>query len=63
MGTAMDMEKVLITGGNGQLGRSLCSILEDVGDIEVIVTDADTLDICDFKQVEEFVSKHKPDTI
>lgn len=58
----MDMEKVLITGGNGQLGRSLCSILKDV-DTEVIATDADTLDIRDFKQTEEFVLKYKPDTI
>lgn len=58
----MDMEKVLITGGNGQLGRSLCSILKDV-DTEVIATDTDTLDIRDFKQTEEFVLKYKPDTI
>jgi len=58
----MDMEKILITGGNGQLGRSLCSILKGT-DIEVIATDTDTLDICDFKQAEELVLKHKPDTI
>ena len=62
MRTAMDMEKVLITGGNGQLGRSLCGLLEGT-DTEVIVTDADTLDICNFNQVEDFVLKHKPDTI
>ena len=56
----MDMEKVLITGGNGQLGRSLCGLLEGT-DTEVIVTDADTLDICNFNQVEDFVLKHKQD--
>lgn len=58
----MEIEKILITGANGQLGRSLLSILEDT-DIEVIPTDADTLDICDYNQVQEFVLLHKPDTI
>ncbi len=58
----MEMKKVLITGAYGQLGRSLLSILKDT-DIEVLPTDADTLDICDYSQVEKFVAAHKPDTI
>lgn len=56
------MKKVLITGAFGQLGRSLKSLLEGM-DTEIISTDADTLDICDYNQVQEFVSAHKPDTI
>ncbi|MFG6395200.1 MAG: dTDP-4-dehydrorhamnose reductase [Lachnospiraceae bacterium] len=56
------MEKVLITGAFGQLGRSLISLLEGTG-TEVASTDSDTLDICDYNQVQEFVSAHKPDTI
>lgn len=54
------MKKVLITGGNGQLGHSLNRILKDT---EVISTDFDTLDICDEKQVDAFIKEHMPDTI
>lgn len=58
----MEMKKVLITGCNGQLGRALFSLLKDT-DIEMINTDADTLDICNSVQVDKFVDTHKPDTI
>lgn len=58
----MDMKKVLITGCNGQLGRALFSLLKDT-DVEMINTDADTLDICDSAQVDKFMDMHKPDTI
>lgn len=58
----MEMKRVLITGAHGQLGRSLLSILKDT-DTEVVPTDADTLDICDYGQVEKFITAHKPDTI
>lgn len=56
------MEKVLLTGAFGQLGRSLKSLLDGMG-IEIISTDADTLDICDYNQVQDFISVNKPDTI
>lgn len=58
----MYMKKVLITGCNGQLGRSVNLLLKDT-DAEVINTDADTLDICDFNQVDRFITEQKPDTI
>ena len=56
------MEKVLITGCNGQLGRALNSLLEGT-DTKIINTDVDTLDICDENQVLSLVKKEQPDTI
>lgn len=58
----ISMKKVLITGCNGQLGRSLNSLLKDT-DVTVINTDVDSLDICDEEQVLAVVQKEKPDTI
>ena len=58
----MEIKKVLITGCNGQLGRALFTLLKDT-DVEMINTDADTLDICNSTQVNEFVDMYKPDTI
>lgn len=58
----MNMKKVLITGCNGQLGRALFDLLKDT-DVEMVNTDADTLDICDAVQVDKFVNMHRPDTI
>lgn len=58
----MNMKKVLITGCNGQLGRALFNLLKDT-DIEILNTDADTLDICNPGQVDKFIDMHKPDTI
>ena len=56
------MKKLLITGCNGQLGRSLNQLLKDTDNV-VINTDVDTLDICDDAQVMELVGSEKPDII
>jgi len=56
------MNKVLITGGNGQLGRALNQLLAD-GTAEIINTDADTLDICNLEQVFSLARRERPDTI
>lgn len=56
------MKKVLITGCNGQLGHSINYLLKDK-DIEIINTDVDNLDICDWEQVKRKVLEEKPDTI
>ena len=66
--------KILITGGNGQLGNELKSILTtgkaeigacpiDYKNTEAIYTDADELDITNLEQVKEFVLREKPDVI
>ena len=52
------MNKVLITGAHGQLGKMLSPLLP-----EALLTDVDTLDITDLSAVLKFVSDHKIGTI
>ena len=54
--------KVLVTGANGMLGQDLCPYLEELG-IMVIPTDYETMDITDSKQVEDVITKVRPDLI
>lgn len=55
------MKKVLITGCNGQLGLELYNTLKNK--YELILTNRTNLDITNFHETEEFINKHKPDTI
>ena len=57
------METVLVTGAKGQLGGVLQQITEGMDGFSFYFTDVDTLDICDRSQVDDFVGRHKPDTI
>ena len=52
--------KVLITGANGMLGRTLCRVLKDV---EVIPTDRDTMDITKADEVDRVLRQHQPDVV
>ena len=54
--------KVLVTGANGMLGRDLCPYLEELG-VFVIPTDCDTMDITNFEQTNETISKIRPNLI
>lgn len=54
------MYRLLITGGNGQLGRAINNLYKDREDIECINTDVNELDITDSKAVMAFVEKCKP---
>lgn len=54
------MYKLLITGGNGQLGRAINNLYKDRADIECINTDVDDLDITDLDSVMKFVEECKP---
>lgn len=56
------MNKILVTGAKGMLGRDLCPTLEDAG-FEVIETDVDNLDITDLAQAEKVLSEEKPDAV
>lgn len=47
--------RLLITGANGQLGRSLQRLLEHEPDIEVTCSDVDTLDLTDADAVMQFL--------
>lgn len=56
------MQKVFITGSNGQLGRELSKQLDELN-IDYIGYDIPELDISDYKNVEELVLKEKPTVI
>jgi dTDP-4-dehydrorhamnose reductase len=53
--------KVLVTGANGQLGYELARSCPD--GVEIIPTDADTLDITDADAVEAAFEQHRPDRV
>ncbi len=50
------MEKILVTGANGQLGNELRFLSHD--DARFIFTDVSELDICDRAGVEAFITAH-----
>ena len=54
------MFKLLITGGNGQLGRAINNLYKDRADIECINTDVGELDITNLDEVLAFVENCKP---
>lgn len=53
--------KILVTGANGQLGLSLKKIANLYPELCFIFTDIDELDITNYKSVQLFFQKHKPD--
>lgn len=56
----MEIKKLIITGGNGQLGRAINLLYKDREDIVCVNTDVDELDITDLDAVQTFVAKEKP---
>lgn len=55
--------KILVTGSNGQLGQELKELSNSTKDISFVFTDIKELDITNPKDVENFLSKNKFDTI
>ncbi len=55
--------KILVTGSNGQLGREIKELSNSTKDINFIFTDIEELDITNPKDVQNFISKNKFDTI
>lgn len=56
------MKKIVIIGGNGQLGNCIRKIAPDFENkYEFIFTDSKTLDITDEDQVNDFFYDHKPE--
>ena len=56
------MKKILVIGGNGQLGNCLNKIASDYSlEYEFCFTDYDTLDITDKNQVDSYFSDYQPD--
>lgn len=54
--------KILVTGVKGQLGYDVVLEGEKKG-LEMIGTDVDNMDITDAEQVEQFISKTRPDAV
>lgn len=57
------MMKVLVTGGNGQLGSELRELAKDLNEFTFIFTDVEELDICDAAAVDSFILEQRPDVI
>ncbi|GHU85929.1 NAD(P)-dependent oxidoreductase [Bacteroidia bacterium] len=53
------MQKILITGANGQLGKSLKDAFGCDNLYKVFYTDVDNLDLTDFEAVDDFVKNNK----
>lgn len=52
--------KILITGANGMLGRTLCRVLKN---FEIIPTDRDTMDITKSDEVYRVIREHQPEVV
>ena len=55
--------KILVTGSNGQLGRSIKDRIHLYPDFQFIFTDIDELDITNFESINQFVAEHNPNII
>lgn len=55
--------KVLITGSNGQLGLELSEQLHENSNYDVIKTDREDLNILDSKNVNDIITREKPDIV
>ncbi|WP_418263893.1 dTDP-4-dehydrorhamnose reductase [Flavobacterium faecale] len=57
------MEKILITGANGQLGSELKVMSETYSQFEWVFTDWQELDLCDLENLESHISSINPQII
>ena len=58
----VDTKKILVTGSNGQLGRSISNISKDF-DYKFFFMSKKELDITNLKDLESFISKHQINVI
>jgi NAD(P)-dependent dehydrogenase (short-subunit alcohol dehydrogenase family) len=58
------MKKVLITGGNGDIAKSIIKLLQEQNEkFEVISPDRFELDVTDYDKSRAYIEKHCPDII
>ena len=57
------MTNILITGSNGQLGSELKALARNHANYNFIFTDVEELNICNHKEVAEFLSANSIDVI
>ncbi len=56
----METKKILVTGGNGQLGQSIQKLSKDFPEFEFIFTDSETLDVTNKENVFDFFWQNEP---
>jgi dTDP-4-dehydrorhamnose reductase len=56
----MNMNRILVTGANGQLGSELKVLSEAAKEMEFLFTDADTLDITDAEAFNSYLREYRP---
>ena len=54
------VKKIIVTGGNGQLGRAINKVYQDSTEYECVNTDVGELDITKIDDVNRFVAEVKP---
>ena len=54
------VKKIIVTGGNGQLGRAINKVYQDSTEYECVNTDVGELDITTIDDVNRFVAEVKP---
>lgn len=52
--------KVLLTGGRGMLGRTIC---EELSDFELVSTDLPEADVTDENGIDDIIAYHRPDAV
>jgi dTDP-4-dehydrorhamnose reductase len=57
------MNTILVTGGNGQLGKSIANIANDYLKLQLIIATKAQLNISNYKAVEAFVEEHEINVI
>lgn len=57
------MDKILITGGSGMVGKNLINYLNKKNQSNLLYPSSSELDLMDFKSVLSFINKNKPDAI
>ncbi|MBN2349800.1 MAG: dTDP-4-dehydrorhamnose reductase [Bacteroidales bacterium] len=55
------MKNIIITGANGQLGRSLQELIHKFPEFRFHFSDIDSLDLTSYKKLENYLLKNKPD--
>lgn len=55
--------KLLITGGNGMVGRNIQEALSDWPGVQVFAPTRLQLDLADYSQVLAYIKKHEPDVV
>jgi len=57
------MKKIFVAGHRGMVGSAICRQLQKKSDVEIITRARNELDLCDQRNVHEFMQSEKPDEV